>query len=405
MVSLKSSSIMLRELYLSLIASLDSIEPDTLEGAFSIWMCKDAKDFSDLNFPIDFAVTNYQDVAKLAFLTEVNPQLYGANDIQLIDGLNRVAGRSITMLNEEPAPFRNDAIALLGIALGAKRIGGELQARVSDWMKTFINPQNDVLPKWKRLFLVIAMHFADDAPIGQNLLKLSGIADLKFAFRSKGVDFDEIIDSDEAYHTLVEFSLSENAELPILACRLTTLSILTSNLPTISINRPTVEQLIEMLANVPSAFKRWPWENKAKTSTGVAQKWDLQNEYHVQSIIYFLLAPIFQDIEHEFYFEPTGQLNPRADIGLPTLNLIIEIKFLRKGKSFAKMIEEVAADASLYFKKDSVFLKKYSRMIVFLWDDSSRVQEYNEFKRGVCQLNNIVGCIVVPRPGDMLAME
>ncbi len=46
--------------------------------------------------------------------------------------------------------------------------------------------------------------------------------------------------------------------------------------------------------------------------------------------------------------------------------------------------------------------KKYSRMLVFLWDDSGRIQEHQTFKNAVDGLENIIGSIVIPRPGMMI---
>jgi len=103
--------------------------------------------------------------------------------------------------------------------------------------------------------------------------------------------------------------------------------------------------------------------------------------------------------------EQVGQLNSRADIGLPSLNLIIEVKFLRKGKKFQHMIEEVAADNSIYFKRDSVYKTKYSKLLVFLWDDSRRDEEHQIFKNAINGLINVVGTVVISRPGIFSAYQ
>src|SRR5690606_19078755 len=191
----------------------------------------------------------------------------------------------------------------------------------------------------------------------------------------------------------------EEGDIALTAARLQSIDYLMNHLPAISINMPTIPQVVQVLSNLTPAFRRWVWEDSAKTKTSAPQKWDVQNEYHVQSLLYFVLAPLFPDLEDEFYLETTGQLNPRADIGLPSINLIIEVKYLRQGKSFQKMLEEIAADATLYFKKESVYKDKYNQMLVFLWDDSDRTHEHGIFKNGVRSFNNISDVIVMARPG------
>lgn len=401
MVSLSSSPIILRDLYQSLLGQLKTVNLDTVEGSFVAWICDGIQDEYVVDLPKQFVSTNYKDVAKLAFLFEVFPDVYKDHTDNLSDGLVRLAGRSITFLDGEPAPFRNDAVALLGIALGAKRIGGQVKSQILRWLVDIVKPLNASLPDWKKLILFIALGVLGEVIDNRDFYSLHKVSDIRLALEAKGIDFLGKVNLDSAYQDAVSQSITDEPDFVKVAYRTSAIHNLTHQLPAISLSKPSVEQLQTILENIPLAFKRWPWEDKPKTSTGTAQKWDLQNEYHVQSLIYFLLSPIFPDIEQEFYFEPVGQKNPRADIGLPSMNLIIEIKFLRKNQSFGKMIEEVAADASLYFKRDSVFSKKYSKMLVFLWDDSARNQEHYEFKKGVLQLQNIISCVVVSRPGNM----
>lgn len=401
MVSLGSSTVILRDLYQSLIGQLKTVNLDSVEGSFVAWICDGVQDQYTVDLPKEFVSTNYKDVAKLAFLFEIFPDVYIDYTDKLSDGLLRLAGRSTTFLDGEPAPLRNDAVALLGIALGAKRIGGQVKLQILRWLVDLVKPLNVSLPDWKKLFLLVALGVSGEVIDNREFYSLHKVSDIRLALEAKGIDFLGNVDLDSAYQDAVSQSITDEPDFVKVASRASAIHYLTHRLPAISLSKPSLEQLQTILENIPLAFKRWPWEDKPKTSTGTAQKWDLQNEYHIQSLIYFLLSPIFPDIEHEFYFEPVGQKNPRADIGLPSMNLIIEIKFLRKNQSFGKMIEEVAADASLYFKKDSVFSKKYSKMLVFLWDNSARNQEHHEFIKGVLQLQNIGGCVVVSRPGNM----
>ena len=62
-----------------------------------------------------------------------------------------------------------------------------------------------------------------------------------------------------------------------------------------------------------------------------ARQWHVDNEYHVQNLLWVLLAPIFPDLDDEQYLTKIGQKNPRADLYIPSMKLIVEAKFLRAG--------------------------------------------------------------------------
>ncbi len=124
-----------------------------------------------------------------------------------------------------------------------------------------------------------------------------------------------------------------------------------------------------------------------------------ENEYHVQNILYVLLAPIFNDIADEVNLQPVGQKNPRMDLYLPSLNTIIEVKYRKdEKKSFPALIGEIAEDASLY-SADTKY--KNAQIVAFLWDCKRSTQEHAKFKEGVLKINGINGCVVVSAPSTM----
>lgn len=60
------------------------------------------------------------------------------------------------------------------------------------------------------------------------------------------------------------------------------------------------------------------------------------------------------------------------------------------------LIEEVAADASLYATDP-----RWKSLIAFVWDDSRRVEEHQKLVAGLKQLPMVIGAVVVSRPGKM----
>lgn len=162
----------------------------------------------------------------------------------------------------------------------------------------------------------------------------------------------------------------------------------------------SLNDLLCFLENIPTGLRRWTWEEKARTKTSDAVKWFVQNEYHVQNLLYCLLAPIFTDISDEVYIEQLGQKTPRLDLYLPSIHTVIEVKFKKDNKkSFQSFIGEVAEDASLY-RSDSKY--NNANLLCFLWDNTRATQEFTKFKEGVLKIDGIDACITVSAPSQMI---
>lgn len=161
----------------------------------------------------------------------------------------------------------------------------------------------------------------------------------------------------------------------------------------------SLDDLLRFLEQIPVGLKRWTWEDAGRTRGAEPVKWPVENEYHVQNLLYVLLAPIFNDIADEVNLQPVGQKNPRIDLYLPSLHTIIEVKFRKSvKKSFPVLIGEIAEDASLY-RTDEKY--KDALIVSFLWDFTRATQEHAKFKEGVLKIDGINGCIVVSAPSTM----
>ncbi len=176
------------------------------------------------------------------------------------------------------------------------------------------------------------------------------------------------------------------------------LHFLLKNSATIRPGALTVEQIVKLLAGVSAGLRHWTWENKARTPNSAMARWDVENEYHVQNLLWAIMAPVFPDLGDEEWVKSLGHHKPRADFVVPSLDLIVEAKFLRNGKhAFSQVIEEVAADASTYLQQGS----PYRHIIVVVWDDFARTEEHAELQKGLLRINGIRGAIIVSRPAKM----
>ncbi len=161
----------------------------------------------------------------------------------------------------------------------------------------------------------------------------------------------------------------------------------------------TLNDLSRFLERIPVGMKRWTWENKGRTKNAEPVKWPIENEYHVQNLLYVLLAPVFEDVADEVYLRPVGQKTPRIDLYLPSMHTIIEVKYRKEvRKSFQELIGEIAEDASLY-RCDPAYAN--ARIVAFLWDHTQSTQEHAKFREGVLKIQGIDACVVVSAPSCM----
>jgi hypothetical protein len=161
----------------------------------------------------------------------------------------------------------------------------------------------------------------------------------------------------------------------------------------------TIADVARVLENLSTVFLRWVWEEKPRTSRrgALPRKWHIVNEYHVQSLVHTALKPIFPSLEEEKYLAATGTYQPRADLCISALQLVIELKYWYRGDKAKDLIEQIAADLSLYLRPDS----PYRQVIAVIWDEAARTEEHPELKRGLAGLSGMAQVIMLSRPSVM----
>ena len=387
----------------TLLRALSGTEPTNLDAAFSRWVCSSLPSHFTAELPQNLSVVNYRHIAQLGFLCSRDASLLNQYQSLLEEGLQRLAGRPAVMTGGTLAGFAVDTVALLGLALAARFATPTTHTAIVTWMGQFVPNACQGLAAWKRCLAASALNLLGHSSVLLPLPLTSSEADLRVALFQAGA-IKELLDPDpdQALPALYEGTLKEtDLESPIAAMRLGALDWLISSAPKLSLRQPTRTEVVTLLGQLPAALRRWTWENAPRTKNSTIQRWDIQNEYHVQNLLYFLLAPIFPDLEDEFYSNPVGQKNPRADLGIPSLQLIIEVKFIRPKVAFQDIIEEVAADTSLYFQNNGEYTARYQYLVPFLWDDSRRSQEHAVLRRGLNQLPHVIDSVIISRPGSM----
>lgn len=345
----------------------------------------------------------YQDVASLGFAAGagmLNPSGIDA----LVKGIEWIAGRE-PLIGGAPAGFCTDAVALLGIAVGAQNEAAKpLRSKLAKWMGRFIPGSPPVFSErdWQTCALAVTGGLLGVK--GASFMSATDdLADVREAFVAKGLWPTRAAEDDERDVTR-SLSLMKreafNLVEPVRAVfRVAALEWALRAVPTLDIQHPSVQQVANLLRRVPAGLKRWTWEEKARTARkgGEPRRWHIENEYHVQNLLWAILAPIFPDLNDEEYTAPIGPMQPRADILISSLKLIIEIKFMRDSWSPKEVIEQIAADSNLYLGHGGA----YDKILVFLWDASCRIEQHDSIRTGLCKLSGVADAVIMSSPGFM----
>lgn len=317
--------------------------------------------------------------------------LLGESEIvSLNEDVRHLGGRTFFSPGR-PLRFEVDGIALLGVSLAVR---GALKEPVPTWLTDLLQRsfQETGLDEWHQGLVSLSRIVA-----GEQGLRVTP-AELAVASAMKGLCSSTSSDADAAWKAALNLG-GRSPDLGKIAVLLAVVESQFAHLEQVRIGSATREDLVLLLQNVSRAMKRWPFEGTERTAKSRVARWEIENEYHVQDLLWAVLAPLFPDLDDEENLPSIGHKKPRADLVIPSLRTIIEVKFLRdRGqRGFANIIEEIAADTALYLSRT----KDYDSIIAFVWDDCSQTEHHHELRQGIERLTGISAGIVLPRPSHM----
>lgn len=371
---------------------------------FSYWILMRPADAAEAAKIVSEAVQksgaqqDFQTIATLGFATA--SRLFDINrSATLKQGLNRLAGRQ-AFVDEVPMAFCSDAVGILGVALGTKFLAdASVSAKIVTWLSSFLMRicHMDGTEDWQRCLFQGADRVLGGS-VGLASPPIDQTADVYSALTAKGIFVTNGKTTEQEEKALRLILLQGTHEIPYerAAVRLAALEYAVRSAPTLVPGRVSAEHLVRLLERVPAGLRKWTWETQPRTTSSTARQWHIDHEYHVQNLLWALLAPIFPDLDDEQYLAKIAQKNPRADLYIPSMKLIVEVKFLRAGDRMQKIIDEISSDASLY----TAMGNDCAGIIPFIWDDSARSQEHDYLRQGLKKLSGIIDAIVVSRPSD-----
>ena len=301
--------------------------------------------------------------------------------------LEHLAGRTYFADGRTPR-FEIDSIALLGVALGAKATGISL-AR-GGWLDELLQRSSKMLePRdWQSDLVAIARSVVD--PDCRISTKDSRVA----------TAFVETATRGEVQAGWSEMIARVGEDEPVqIALNRAVFDRCAAALAALPIAESGIAGLIANLEGLAQSMSHWTFETHTRVKGVPIEQWEIRHEYHVQNLLWTVLRPVYADLVDEEFLPKVGHKAPRYDLGVPSLETIIEVKFMRRAGPAAcrEITEEVAADCSLYLTPNT----RYSTLIVFIWDECRQTEEYQTLKAGLEGLEGIQKVIILPRPSRM----
>lgn len=346
------------------------------------------------------AARTYRDVATLGFAVSVLSQLENVED-SLLAGLQWMKERKTFTPNRMPT-FEVDGLALLGIAQGIAECKEQMMG-LKEWVINLLQEslKNTRLDPSERSYmcaanLLICRSLNVTIPIGVSDIE----SDLALVLNAKG--FHKVTQEIER-ETLALILQSDHTEQDInrAAVQLAALESLLRQTPKALLHTPSVEGIVQLLSSINRSFRRWHRREKAQSRKEGTKpiQWLPSNEAHVQDLLWFLLAPIFPDLEDEEHLPSSDHKHPKYHLGIPSLRLIIEIKWIVNGNpsEFDKIVEEVSVKTFSYLSPSS----RYDKLIIFVWDNSHTTEEHQPLLQELQKIEEVVDAVVIPCPREL----
>ena len=159
-------------------------------------------------------------------------------------------------------------------------------------------------------------------------------------------------------------------------------------------HRP-IDFLRSVLAGVPAGLARWRYD-AAPAPTGV--QWPILEEKHFQDILWLVLRPVFPDIVDEQALPKFGFKQSTPDFAIPSLETLLEVKFIFKCADYKSRFEEIEKDVVEYFHASSQF----RRLVVVVYDSVPCPEFQAQFRRDLLRIRGIEDVIIIERPGKLL---
>lgn len=307
-----------------------------------------------------------------------------------------------------PVSFAYQPITLIGLILGIKGVPDD------DWQKTASKWLSSII--YKRTgqgklsgFHSLLYHYAkyllygnvtelpidpDDAAIEE--LSIFAWALKKGIFKNK--TSDGTLDSvrEHLINQLVRDDIAVDTDDKAAIIWIAANECISADISTYLMSSSYVSAI---LSRFEDAMKRWRFDDPENVKKPV--RWEITSEKHVQDILWLILRSYFEDLVDEDVLPKFGHKYHITDFAIPSLRLLIEVKYLYRRTDFKKIEQEIMVDSVAYLSKT----QDYDKILVFIYDESSSVQEHGTTKNDLMKIDGIEDVIIVSKPSQILLSD
>ncbi len=387
--------------------------PGNLEGLFAYHVLRDAA-----RFPLIWNVNpataawlaaNASRLGQMPALAALGYGFWHFRSTAPSSVAEALAGGLMKLRLRDPFPddrvsFAFDPVLFPGIALGcmALRDGGD-EARA--WLTAVLDDQRcqPSTPYHTLLYDYVRHILTGDIPTIDDVREYRDIAELALLDWGRRRGAVQLVDprTDASGLQARMLQAAVTADLSILAAAR---AALVWSAVDASLERSVHEVVLSrghvgaVLRRFEAAMRRWRWDDPSSVKHPV--QWAVTSEREVQDLVWLVLRSVFEDTVDEETLPKIGHSAYRADFGIPSLRLLVEVKFARRASDFKTLEKEIMEDAVAYLLETE---DRYERILVFIYDDSVSVQEHDQTAAALRKLPRVEDVIIVSRPSQLPA--
>ena len=382
------------------VAVLEQNRPGSVEGLLAHHVLKDDPRIS-VEWQVgctqewieaEFKPTHLDNVAALGYFLWAQPT--SKFTPQLMDGLGRMRERDA--FKGEHLSLSRNPTRLLGIILGSLALGAAASETLTWCREVLEKMRHKGLTEFDPLVPYLFFR-AFNEKISVGLHGAPTLYELTFsdwAIRHQMHQSEPSLQRLNEYRQSILFQAAtdlrfESASQAAFVWSSVT-SILFHALGAASIQATDV---VAVLQNFETAMKRWRWDGDGLQR---AIRWEVTQEREVQDILWLVLRSYFPDVVDEDALPKLGHSTYKADFGIASLKLIVEVKFATSKDDFKKIEKEIQEDCIPYLRD-----LRYESLVVFIYDDSASVQEHDTTRRALLEISGIVDVVIVSRPSQL----
>ncbi|HXL87808.1 MAG TPA: hypothetical protein VN969_02300 [Streptosporangiaceae bacterium] len=301
--------------------------------------------------------------------------------------------------------FLHDTRTLLGIALVILGVRPEMPEAATWLAHTLRDPRLNPADRFHELIrshVLTAVAGQPAEPVRTDTL--TDPADLALVYWMTGQNTARLVDP--ADHCILSQRVmraamqADPAELTITQAALLASAageITDSSIDQALLNRTHLSLL---LRRFPAAMRRWRWDSDGRVKEPI--RWPITSEREIQDILWLVLRSVFDDVIDEDTNPKVGHASTRADFAIPSLRLLIEVKYVYDGTAaeFKKIEQDIMIDSVAYLQRATL----YGEIVVFIYDSTASVEHHELTRDTLIEVPGITDVIIVSRPG-VLAYE